>query len=164
MTVAACPTHRAADASVSVAHAGVAVATRVVMRVIGLLLLAACGTTIRATDINPAPRPLAARPPESVEVFTSGPPARAYKDLAFFEAQQQSEFSSDNTREFIIEMRAEAARRGCDGLVIGGITHETRGTFLDSHEPTSNKGLTATCIVYTADEPALAASGAGSGE
>jgi hypothetical protein len=129
------------------------------MRVIGLLLLAACGTTIRTTDINPAPRPLAARSPESVEVFTSGPPARAYKDLALFEAQQDSEFSSDNTREFIVEMRAEAARRGCDGLVIGGITHETRGSMLDSHQTTSQKGLTGTCIVYVADEPALAPPG-----
>jgi hypothetical protein len=130
------------------------------MRLICLLLLAACGTTIRTTEINPAPRPLAARSPESVEVFTSGPPARPYKDLALFEAQQESEYSSDNTREFIIEMRAEAARRGCDGLVIGGITHETRRTLLDSHEATSQKGMTATCIVYIADDPALAASGA----
>ena len=93
--------------------------------------VAACGSSIRATEINPAPRPLAARTPESVEVFTSGAPARPHMDLAFYEAQQSSEFSSDDTREFIVKMRAAAAQRGCDGLVVGGITHETTRTLID---------------------------------
>ncbi len=78
-------------------------------------------------------------------------------DLAYFEAQQKSEFSSDDTRDFIVKLRVEAAWRGCDGLVVGGVTHETTRTFFDDHAPTSNKGLTATCIVYTdLGEPQLA--------
>lgn len=81
-------------------------------------------------------------------------------DLAFYEAQQSSELSSDDTREFIVKMRAAAAQRGCDGLVVGGITHETTRTIFDEHQPTSNKGLTATCIVYTdLDAPRVAGGG-----
>lgn len=122
------------------------------------MTIAACGSSIRATEINSAPRPLAARPPESVEIFTSGPPLRPHMDLAYYEARQSSEFSSDDTRELIVKMRVAAARRGCDGLVVGGITHETTRTIFDSHRPTSNKGLTATCIVYT-DAPQVAGGG-----
>jgi hypothetical protein len=114
-----------------------------------VMTIAACGSSIRATEINSPPRPLAARTPESVEVFTSGAPARPHMDLAYYEAQQASEFSSDDTRDFIVKLRADAAKRGCDGLVVGGITHETTSTIFDEHQPRSNKGLTATCIVYT---------------
>ena len=120
-----------------------------VMRIAVLLLVAACGSSIRATEINTAPRPLQARTPEQVEVFTSGPPARPHIDVTFFEVQQDSEMSSDDTREFIIKLREEAARKGCDGLVIGGVTHEPAGTLLDNQTPTSYKGMTATCIVYS---------------
>jgi hypothetical protein len=126
------------------------------MRIFSLLLLAACGSTIHATEINPPPGPLAARPAATVEVFTSGPPARPHMDLAYFEAQQDSEFSTDDTRDFIVKMREAAARRGCDGLVIGAITHEVHGAIFDARQPTSQKGLTATCIVYTADTATLA--------
>jgi len=113
------------------------------------MTIAACGSSIRATEINSAPRPLAARTPESVEVFTSGAPMRPHMDLAYYEAQQASEFSSDDTREFIVKIRAAAAQRGCDGVVVGGITHETTRTIFDEHQARSNKGMTATCIVYT---------------
>lgn len=124
------------------------------MKLVALVLFtAACGSSIQATEINSAPRPLAARPPETVEVFTSGPPLRPHMDLAFYEAQQESEFSSDDTADFITKMRKVAARRGCDGLVIGGVTHETTGAILDRHQPRSNKGMTATCIVYTDSPP-----------
>ena len=123
------------------------------MRIALLLLLTACGSTIRATEINPAPRPLAARAPETVEVFTSGPPARPHVDISFLEIQQDSKLSTDDTGEFIGQLRIEAAARGCDGLVIGGITHEPTG----EKRSTSFKGMTATCIVYTDLEPQLAA-------
>jgi hypothetical protein len=125
------------------------------MRIAVLLLLTACGSTIRATEINQAPRPLTARAPEQVEVFTSGPPARPHIDLTFYEVQQE-EYSADDTREFIDLARVEAARKGCDGLVIGGITHEPTATLSDSNTVTSRKGLTATCIVYTDLDPQVA--------
>ncbi len=123
------------------------------MRIAALLLLAACGSTIRTTEINPAPHPLGARPPETVEVFTSGPPARPHVDVSFLEIQQESKLSIDDTRELIAKLRIEAAARGCEGLVIGGVTHEPTG----GDQTTSLKGMTATCIVYTDADPQLAA-------
>ena len=112
---------------------------------IALLLLTACGSTIRTTEINPSPRPLGTRPAESIEVFTSGPPARPHVDVAFFEIQRDSALSNDDTNEFIAKLRIAAADRGCEGLVIGGVTHSPATT----NEKWSTS-MTATCIVYTA--------------
>lgn len=89
------------------------------------------------------------RPPEAIEVFSSGPPHdRSYIDIAFLEAEQE-EFSGDNTRQFIQKLRTVASRMGCDALVLGGTTNSARGALLDSHTTVNHKGLTATCIAYT---------------
>jgi hypothetical protein len=120
-----------------------------------LLFVAGCGTMISTTMVNPSPRPLQPRPPETVDMFTSGPPARSYVDVAFFEAEQESEVSLDETREFLAGLRERAASMGCDGLVVGSVTNRTSLSLdLDSHS--NIKGLTGTCIVYTDPEPSVA--------
>lgn len=113
--------------------------------VLGLVLAAGCGTSIQATLINPAPHPMQPRPPETVEIYSSGPPQRPYIDVAYLEAEQQSAYSGDDTVQFISHLRARAAAMGCDGVVIGGVTHASEPT---TRVHLDRKGLTATCVMY----------------
>jgi hypothetical protein len=113
--------------------------------VLGLVLAAGCGTSIQATMINPAPHPMQSRPPESVEVYSSGPPQRPYIDVAYLEAEQQTAYSVDDTAQFIGHLRERAAAMGCDGVVLGGVTHAAEPTS-DLH--LTRKGLTATCVMF----------------
>jgi hypothetical protein len=119
------------------------------MKIAFLALLAACGTTIRATPINPEPHPLPPRSPESVEVFASGPPVRPHVDVSFLEAANASVYSTDQTPQFIAKLRVEAAAMGCDGIVIGGVTNRTVGSDGFSERPGNIRGVVATCIAYT---------------
>jgi hypothetical protein len=121
------------------------------------LFTAGCGTAISTTLINPAPRPMSARPPETVEIFSSGPPQRPYVDVAFLEAEQESHLSVDNTPEFINHLRVRAAAMGCDGVVLGGVTHAADvAASVAADVNASKKGITATCIVYLAESVAAA--------
>ncbi|HEY4179524.1 MAG TPA: hypothetical protein VGM90_21940 [Kofleriaceae bacterium] len=126
------------------------------MRWLPLLLFATgCGTMIQATAINPTPHPLHARPPESVLLFSSGPPqGRRYTDVAYLEAEQESGYSVDNTPQFITKLRERAAVMGCDGLVLGGTTNATT-VGIDLKTAMNQKGLVATCIVFD-DPPTMA--------
>ncbi|HEY4177354.1 MAG TPA: hypothetical protein VGM90_10995 [Kofleriaceae bacterium] len=126
------------------------------MRSLLLLALVAtgCGTTIRVTEINTAPKPMRSRPPESVEVFTSGPPqGRPYLDIAYLEAEQASQYSVDETQEFIGELRERAAKMGCDGLVVGAPTNRSPnsgvGEVLGAEKQPDRNGIVGTCIVFT---------------
>lgn len=120
-----------------------------------ILAAAGCGTSIRATTINPSPRVLQPRPPETVQIFTSGPPHRPYVDIAYLEAEQSSAYSSDNTPEFLTKLRVQAADMGCDGVVVGGVTHASDEiASITADINASRKGITATCIVYLPDEVA----------
>lgn len=112
-----------------------------------VMLAAGCGTTLQETQINPAPHAMVARPASSVEVFSAGPPQRAHVDVALLEARQTSGMSGDDTADFIAKLRQQAAERGCDGIVLGAVTNETVGGGRDQD---NRKGITATCIVYTA--------------
>jgi hypothetical protein len=113
--------------------------------VLGLVLTAGCGTAIHSTLINPAPHPMQPRPPATVEIYSSGPPQRPYIDVAFLEAEQESAYSGDDTRQFIAHLRARGAAMGCDGVVLGGVTHAAEpGTRVHL----DRKGLTATCVMY----------------
>lgn len=81
-------------------------------------------------------------------MFTSGPPVdRPYVDVAFLEAQQQSEFSADRTPQFFQKLRMRAATMGCDAIVIGAPTNATH-VGIDLKTPVNIKGIVATCIVF----------------
>jgi len=123
-----------------------------------LVVAAGCGTTIRETVINQPPRAMAARPPESVEMFTSGPPARPHVDVAFIEAEESSSFSTDGTAAMLTKLRQRGAQRGCDAIVVGGLSSRDPGlgdgeTWVNDN-PKGRKGVYATCIVYS-DAPAV---------
>lgn len=112
-----------------------------------VILMTACGTTIRATTINPSPRPMTSRPPETVELFTSGAPNdRRYVDVAYLEAEQDSPYSFDSTPEFLTELRSRGASMGCDGVVVGAPTNHVTTDLND--RPASVHGIVATCIMF----------------
>lgn len=126
------------------------------MRNLALLvvLVTACGTNIKATTINPSPRPMFSRPPQTVELFTSGAPAdRKHVDVAYLEAEQDSELSWDDTPEFLKALRERGAAMGCDGIVVGSPTNRVTTGLDDS--PQNIKGVVATCIMFI--DPADAA-------
>ncbi len=95
------------------------------------------------------------RPPESVQVFTSGQPqGRQFVDIAYLEAEQESDLSSDNTPEFLTRLRTTAARMGCDGLVVGNKTNAVVAGLVQ--ETAGLRGIVATCIMFTDDSSSLA--------
>lgn len=85
--------------------------------------------------------------PDQIDVFTSGPPARAHVDIALLEAEPG--LSERSTPELIARMREKAAAAGCDGLVIMGVDTQT---YRHGDE---KKTVTGTCIVYS--DPAVVA-------
>jgi hypothetical protein len=98
---------------------------------LALLTMTFAGCAMVSQDVmNTPPHAMSPRSPDSVEVFTAGPPARARVDVAVIHV---------NSMDPLGDMRQRAADLGCDGLVL-------------VHGDTASTG---TCIVYT--EPATAA-------
>lgn len=121
---------------------------------LAVLALAGCGTSIKTTAINSPPRPMQPRPPETVELFTSGPPARQHVDVAIIEAEEQSSLSVSDTGDVVRSLREHGAEMGCDAVVVGGASSRDPGVRdMESwinEDPKGRKGFYATCIVYTA--------------
>jgi hypothetical protein len=124
---------------------------------VGVLLVTGCGTTIAVTKLNNSPKPLVPRAPEDVEIFVSGKPEKAFTEISLISSQQESELSSDSTPQIIQKMRIEAARQGCDALIISGQNDNTvgstaGGTYSGSGgvygSVTTLKGFHSSCIVY----------------
>jgi hypothetical protein len=110
-----------------------------------ILGLTACGTSIRQIHTNAPPRPLAPRPVETVEVFTATVPQRPFVEVAYFEAQQESQISLDDSGDVFMKLRAQAAQVGCDGLIINGANDRVVG---DRKHVDTLHGYAGTCIVY----------------
>lgn len=132
-------------------------------------LLTGCGTTVHYSPTNTPPRPLSVRTAESVHVFTTGGPARPYTEVGLIQVQEDLSGSADMP-EILADMRAEAAERGCDGLVITGRADEAEGSVFGNQQfvygtSGTREGLMGACIVYvdppSADEPAAVVPPAG---
>jgi hypothetical protein len=127
---------------------------------VALVLAAGCGASVNSTPINMAPHPMAPRPPATVELYTSGPPARPHVDVALLEVEESSSVSLADTSEMMNELRNRGAQMGCDGIVLG--SSSTRDPGLGDAEswiaknPRGRKGFTATCIAYTTDDMPVA--------
>jgi hypothetical protein len=120
---------------------------RVVIVVVALA--EGCGTSLRATMINPAPHAMQPRPPQTVEMFSSGPPHRPYIDVAYLEAEQEASYSLDGTSDFIAQLHERAAQMGCNGVVLGGVTNAPDAVAsVTANINASRKGTTAICIMY----------------
>ena len=114
------------------------------------LLLTGCGTTMMITKLNNSPRPLEQRTPESVYIFMTGKPEKPYIEISLITSQQASEFSNDNTPQIIQKMRLEAAKQGCDALIISGPNDATVGSTNSrgTGSVTTLTGFHGACIVY----------------
>lgn len=123
-----------------------------------LLFTAACGTKVAYIPTNaPAHAPVA-RAPEAVDVYTVDTPARPFREIGLLEAQKASGFSFHERPEIFAALRKEAARRGCDGVILLGTNDKVDGwssvsTTPDggaelSHHTETLEGYRATCIVY----------------
>ena len=127
-----------------------------------LILVAGCGTTVQYVPTNASPVALEPRSPEQVQVFTSGPPAAPFVEVGIIQARQSTTLSVHEMPEIIAEMRKDAGKRGCHGLVItganntvsGGSGSATGAVFGDSSVDTK-EGFSGACIVFTG-EPAPA--------
>ncbi|MGE5182249.1 MAG: hypothetical protein ACM31C_09310 [Acidobacteriota bacterium] len=119
---------------------------------LAVVLVTACGTSLTQTQINQPPHAMSPRPAASVEILSSGPPTRPHVDVAILQAQQQA-YSLDDQADMIAKLRGEAARLGCDALVINGPDNGAAGT---RDTTWTLHGYFATCIAYTDMPPALA--------
>jgi len=126
---------------------------------LGGLVLAGCATFVEATALNPPPRALTPRPPESVEIFASSPPARPYVDVASLDVHQ-TEYSAGGEALMLETLRARAGEMGCDALFITGTSRHEGDPDLFFLDPDS-RSVHATCIVYP--DPAAPASVTASG-
>ena len=65
------------------------------------------------------------------------------------EAQQATEYSIASTQDVFASLRAEAGRRGCDGLIVTGSKDSTVGSLGQGTGTTRTlEGYRGTCIVY----------------
>jgi hypothetical protein len=104
---------------------------------LGLLVVSGCGTFVTEIRLNPSPRPLAARAPESVEILASSGPARPHVDVALVEVWQNY---GGGIEAVVQSLREWAGAKGCDAVFIMGMQ---RG---GQHSPAT---MPATCVVYT---------------
>ncbi len=94
------------------------------------------------------------RPAQTVMVFSTSLPERPYVEVGVLQARQSSGFSLDEMPDIIAEMRAEAGRLGCDGLVVNGAS-DTSSTAMTasrhdlSTSSTTLEGFWGTCIAFT---------------
>jgi hypothetical protein len=117
---------------------------------------AACGVAIEQTPLSAPPRPLTPKSPEQVEVFTSGRPTKPYRDIALMQMEEASVYASKSEAEILRRLRAMAAQRGCDGLVVLGQSGNVQ-TSINGDYARTLRGLRATCIVYETPPPQQAA-------
>ena len=110
-----------------------------------LLLLAACGPTTQIVSTNPSPRLMHPRPLQEVQIFTSSRPAAPFVEVAIIRTRQSTSFSGDMP-EIIQTMREEAAKIGCDAVLINGASNEVIG---GGNAVGTLEGFVGTCIVYT---------------
>lgn len=123
-------------------------------------VLAACGTTTQFTQTNPSPVPMRPRDPSTVQVFTASKPQRPFVEVGIIEAQQSSRLSTDGMGAIIAALRKEAARRGCDGVIIVSNDNSVVGSSGEEGGSTGTlKGYRGACIMYrqqSAARPAAA--------
>jgi hypothetical protein len=114
--------------------------------ILGLcVVLTGCGTWVTDTQINLAPHALFPRGYESVEVFSSVPPARPHVDVALLQVDQMNAMD-EHLRELMVQrLRERAGAMGCDAVFIGATQERAAPDLLTS----GSRTMSATCIVYS---------------
>lgn len=111
--------------------------------------LAACGTTTTFAPTNPSPVRLRPKRAHEVQIYTSTTPTIPFVEIGLLQSRQSSELSSAEFPELIAGLRAEAAKIGCDGVILQGASnHNQMGLFSKNNSRVELSGFWATCIVY----------------
>jgi hypothetical protein len=110
---------------------------------VAFALAAAACTHVQYRDTNPAPRPMATKDPNAVEVYTLGPPQRPFVEVGFIDTRAGGFLSTDP----FFALREEAGRRGCDALVLIGSNDRTVSDPIN-HSVNTRQGYRAACIVW----------------
>lgn len=108
--------------------------------------LGGCADTSAAyTPLNAPPRPVQARTPDEVQLFSSAPPERHHVDVGLITVQ---EGDGDETPAALIGLlRQVAAERGCDAVVVAPPGSKTAEQWLFG-ETRSYQFYSGTCLVY----------------
>jgi hypothetical protein len=116
-------------------------------RFAGMLIFTfGCGTSVEYTQLRTPTSTLHRKSPQEVELFTTKPPERSYTELGILEARQESQYSADETKEFLDHMRFKAAEIGCDAVVLTGSADQTEHIPFVGNR--TRNGLRGTCIIY----------------
>ena len=110
-----------------------------------LTLLSGCGTQIREIRTNPPPRALTPRPATAVEVYTGHAPERAFVEIAYLEAQQESPASRDTPADIFARLQERAGAIGCDAIYITAPNNRVVEAVAGAQ---TLLGYSATCLVY----------------
>jgi len=116
----------------------------IVIALAASILCAACGTVIKVADLNPSPRPLAARSIDAVKVYTVAP-AEPFTEVKLIVARQEA-FTNDDIDVVIAKMKGKAAELGCDGLIIRGSSNEH---ISGQYGGKTLQGYVGSCVVFT---------------
>jgi hypothetical protein len=108
-----------------------------------LFALPGCATKVTYVPLGSPPHPMAARPVDQVDTFTSSKPTKPFVEVGQLHATQDG--PAPHVEEILQGLREEAARRGCDGVLITGTDKMASGDLLVSEAVYS---ITGTCIVY----------------
>ena len=112
------------------------------LRWLPFVLVSACiQSSISELPLNPAPRPLARRTADQVEVYSAGRPERPFVDHVYLEGAA----GADGPMAVVARLRERAGALGCDAIVLGSPRDQIvgQGKWV-SGEPTYG----ASCIVY----------------
>ncbi len=78
------------------------------------LVVTGCAPQFFAAELNAPPRPMASRPVEAVEVYSSEPPTRPHVDVR----EIQVTLAVNAAGTLVDALRSEAAREGCDAIYL----------------------------------------------
>jgi hypothetical protein len=99
------------------------------------------------TPTNAPPRTLTERSPAEIEVFMTSPPQRRYSEVGLLERSKGLLESTDSAME---DLRAAAAKHGCDAIMVQGSESKTFGGMSQgSGVVTTATNMRAVCLVYT---------------
>jgi hypothetical protein len=116
--------------------------------------IGACATTSTTyTELNAPPRPLQARAPDQVEIFSSAPPGRAHVDVGLITVQEGE--GNETPASMIDLVRRAAAEKGCDAVMLAPPSSTTDGNELVGVR--SHHVYSGTCLVYEVAPPRVVA-------
>lgn len=122
----------------------------VTMAMLGSVAAAGCGLALRVVPLASASTPRAPRAASAVDLFVTGRPTVAARDLAILTVEEESIYAVSSDGEALARLREEAGRMGCDALVVLGPSGGV-GSGIGGDYTRSLHGFRGACVEYVAD-------------